>query len=226
MTTTALDFKAATRTVSGKQVKYLRLEGQVPAVLYGNDKQGQTLSVDAREFGKLYHQAGGTTLINLGVDEHKPVKVLIHDVQLDPARRTVQHVDFLEVNLKEKLQTEIPLHIIGQTDLVDVQEGTILAVRDNVEVECLPEDLIQEIEVDISALTSFDDAIRVGDLKVPAGITILTDAEEMIVSIIPPRSDAEMEEDLAAPVVEGEAPEVENGGAEATEEEVAAPEKE
>lgn len=221
MTTTALDFKAAIRTVQGKQVKRLRREGLVPAVLYGNDKKGQNLSVSAHEFSKLYHQAGGTTLINLGVDDHKPVKVLIHEVQLDPSRQTVKHVDFLEVNLKEKLQTEIPLHVIGQTDLVDVQEGTIITVRDNVEVECLPEDLIQEIEVDISGLQSFDDVIRVSDLKVPAGIAVLTDPEEMIVSVAAPRTDAEMAEDLEAPVAEGEAPEVENDGGETAEEEAA-----
>ena len=211
MTTTSLEFKAVSRETTGKQVKRLRLEGLVPAVLYGNDKKGRVLSVNAHDFHKLYKEAGSTTLINLGIDATAPVKVLIHDVQLNPTKRTISHVDFLEVNLKEKLRTEIPLAIVGQTDLVDVQDGTILTVRDNVEVECLPEDLVSEIEVDISVLKDFDDAIRVSDLKVPAGIEILTDADEMLISVSAPRSEAEMEELEAEPVAAPEAEATEGG---------------
>lgn len=186
--------KATSRTVSGHQVKQLRRDGQLPAVIYGHKQETSSLSLDQREFTKLFRHAGSTTLIDLIIDDNKPRKVLIHTVQLLPTTHAIQHVDFFVVNLKEKLQTQLSLSFVGTAEAVDTLGGTLITVKNEVEVECLPEDLIPELEVDISSLKTFADVIRISDLSVPTGMVILDDPEEVVVSIVQPRSD----EDLAA----------------------------
>jgi large subunit ribosomal protein L25 len=183
---------AARRDKLGRQVKALRRVGLVPAVLYGNTKENLNLAVDQKEFTKLYIEAGSSTLVNLKVDDDKAVKVLIHEVELHPTRHTVMHADFFAVNLKEKLRTEIPLVLTGVADAVEIQGGTLITVKDMVEVECLPEDLVHEIEIDISPLKSFEDSITVSDLKVPQGIVILDEPDQTLVSVAEPRSEEEM----------------------------------
>jgi large subunit ribosomal protein L25 len=197
---TAYVLHAENRELQGKQVKQLRLLGQIPAVCYGHNKQAQPLTVDSREFHQVFRSAGMSSLLDLVVGKHKPVKVLIHDIQEDPVRSTVLHVDFFQVNLKEKLRVTIPLKLVGVADAVDVLGGSLLEVKDEVEVECLPEDLIHEIEVDITPLKTFADTLHIRDLKVPQGIEILTDGDEVIALVNEPRSEAEMEE-LETPVV-------------------------
>lgn len=185
--------QADSREVTGKQVKQLRNSGLVPAVLYGQEQPTTSLSLDAATFTKLYHQVGNTTLINLTVDKKAPVKVLVHDVQINPVHRSITHVDFYQVNLKEKLRTEIPLSYVGTSDAVEVEGGIFIAVKNEVNVECLPEDLVHEIEVDISSLKAFNDSLHVKDIKAPNGIVILDEADEMLASITEPRSQEEID---------------------------------
>ena len=195
----------------------------VPAVVYGHKKESAALSVNAHDFIKLFKEAGYTTLVNLKIDDSRSVKALIHEVQFHPVRSEVIHIDFYTVNLKEKLKTTIPLEFVGVADAVDVLGGILMTVKDEVEVECLPDDLVQEITVDLTALKTLEDDIRVSSLVAPAGITILDDADDLIVSITQPRSEEEMAE-LEAPVDTTLDVEVETGkDADATEE--AAPEE-
>ena len=184
--------KATSRAISGRKVSQLRNAGQVPAVMYGYKQEAVSLALDLRELTKLYRESGSTTLIDLVVDDKKPRKVLIHAVQKLPTTHSILHVDFFAVNLKEKLQTQIPLSFVGVADAVDTLGGTLITVKNEVEVECLPEDLIQELEVDISALKTFDDVIRASDLTLPSGMVILDDADEVILSVAQPRSEADM----------------------------------
>lgn len=223
MTANSHTFHADTREVEGKQVRSLRREGLLPAVLYGNHKEARSLMVSAHDFHKLYEEAGTTSLINLTIDKSKATKVLIHDVQLHPTRRNALHVDFFEVNMKEKLRTEVPVELTGTADAVEVEGGTLVIVKDTVEVECLPDDLVQELTIDISSLKTFEDVIRISDLVVPAGITLLEEAEDILVSVAEPRSEEEMAELDEAVVDTAGTVESEKGSGTDTEE--AAPEE-
>lgn len=186
--------QATTRTVTGKAVKQLRRDGKLPAVVYGHNRASLSLLLDTLTFAKLYREAGTSTLVDLTINSEKSVKVLIQEVKEHPIRRTPQHADFYVVNLKEKLRTSIGLTFTGTADAVEILEGSINHVKDEVEVECYPQDLVAEILVDISSLKTFDDVIRISDLTLPKGIEILDEAEEVIASVTEPRSEADMAE--------------------------------
>ena len=206
-------FKAAKRD---KKASELRQSGMIPAVIYGKKFENTTLQVDLKEFSLLYREAGSSNLVDLSFGD-KSVKSLIHDVQRHPMTNTIIHVDFLKIDMKEKLKTEIPFEFVGETSLVIDQEGSLITSKDTVEVECLPTDLVDHIDVDISVLTEFDMNIKVSDLRVPEGIEILDDPEEVIAIVQPPRSEEELEA-LDEDVVEDvDAVEVEQAGEEAAE---------
>lgn len=183
---------AKTRADAGRNLNALRAQGMLPAVMYGHNKTNTPLTLDAKEFLKVLREAGQTTLVALKVDDNSAVKVLIHDIQTDPVRRTVKHVDFYAVNLKEKLRTEVPLTFEGVADAVEILGGTLITVQDAVEVECLPDDLIHEITVDLSKLKTFDDTITVADLTVPESVTIMDEMDQTLISVAEPRSEEEM----------------------------------
>lgn len=186
-------FEATTRVATGHKVKQVRRDGFIPAVIYGNVKENRSLSLDARTFTKLYMQAGSSTIINLAIDGEKPVKVLVHDVTVHGTRNELTHVDFYAVNLKEKLTTEVPLIFVGTAPAVDVDGGIFVTVKSELEIECLPDNLPQHIDVDISVLKTFDDSIRIKDITLPAGVEATGEPEEVVAAITEPISEAELE---------------------------------
>jgi len=190
-----------TRTVTGKAIRQLRASGQTPAVVYGRGDDTQTVSVDSRELEKLYADAGGNKIVGLKIDDTRQKNALIHDVQTDVRTGHIIHADFYLVRMDEKIKTEIPLHLTGESTAVYQQEGSLMRPIETVEVEALPGDLPENLEVDISVLDDFDKTITVADLKVPTGVEILTAPEEVIAKVEPPRSDEELE-DLEAPIDE------------------------
>lgn len=190
----SLTLSATTRTVTGKQVKTLRHQGIIPAVVYGHDKISQSLSIRATDFKRVFAGAGSSTLVDLIVDDAKPVKVLIHEPQIHPVKPDIVHADLYVVKMNEKLQTEIPLEFIGESSAVTDLDGTLTIVLDALEVECFPDKLVHAIEVDITSLVTLEDMIRVSDIKAPEGIEFLADPEEVVATITPPRSEAEMAE--------------------------------
>lgn len=196
---------AKPRTIIGKQVKLLRAQGQLPIVLYGREVENKNLTVDSRQFSQLAEAAGSSTLIDLAIDQAKPVKVLIHGTQYDPITGHWLHADLLQVKLDEKLQTEIPLSFIGQSAAVVDLEGNLVTTKDTLKVEAFPQDLVSEIEVDISSLATFEDKLTVADIKVPANIEVLDDPEETLAIVTPPRSEEELEAELAPTTEEAEA---------------------
>jgi large subunit ribosomal protein L25 len=185
--------KATTRTMMGKQVKLLRSNGQLPGVLYGHGQESTSLTFDTIEYNKLFRKAGMSTLVDLVIDEAKPVKVLLHAPQVHPAKAHTIHADFYAVKMTEKLQTEIPLHFIGESEAVDVLDGSLATQLDALNVECFPDKLVSSIEVDLSALKTFDDIIRVENIVVPEGIEVLNDPEEVVAVVNAPRSEEELE---------------------------------
>lgn len=204
-----------------EKAKSVRDDKKIPAVVYGNEFKNSSIAVDKKVFNKVFEEAGESALINLKIDSDPAVKVLVHDIQIHPVTGDILHIDFYKVNMKEKIKTAIPIVEVGEAPAVIELEGALINNRDEVEVECLPGDLIPEIEVDISVLKTFDDVIKVSDLKVPAGIEILDDADEVIFLIQEPRSDEELaeleeevKEDVESVEVEGTKPAEGEEGAE------------
>src|SRR3989338_11279496 len=189
---------AQKREATGKKVKRLRLAGSMPATLYGHNIKAQTIAVDARTFEKVYKQAGESTLVDLKVADAAPVKVLIQDVAKHYLNLKPIHADFYQVSMTEKLTADIPLKFIGEAPAIKELGGVLVKNLQELKVECLPQDLVHEIEVDLAALKVFGDTITVSAISVPAGITILNRAEETIVLAQAPR----VEEEVAAPVDE------------------------
>lgn len=193
MTTTEFALQATTRTEQKKQVKTLRQAGQIPAVLYGNGVTNQSVKVDQLEFLKVYHKAGSSGLVELSIEGHKPIHVLITEVQNDHLG-SPQHIDFHQVNMNEAIRTEVPLKLTGEAPAVYNLGGSLIQVLEEIEVEALPANLPQAIEVDVNGLDEFDMHLSVSDLKIPADVTVLTDEHEMVCKIEAPRSDEEMAE--------------------------------
>lgn len=201
-----VELTAEKRTVFGKQVRQLRRQGWVPGVMYGRDFDPVPVQFNLRDLQHVLSQVSGSQLISINVEgQRKPEMALVRDVQRDPIRRSLLHVDFYRVTMTERLTAEVPLMITGASPVVEASEGILLQGISAIEVECLPSDLVDAIEVDISDLTQVDQAVHVYDLAVPSGMDVLTDQDEMIVRVVPLEAEEvveEVEEELVAPVAE------------------------
>ena len=179
-----IELKTQKRTVLGKKVKSLRLEGLIPAVLYGHETESLPLQVEERELDRVLAQAGEHRLIALKIGRsRKSQMVLTRDVQWDVIARRPIHVDFYAVVMTEKVTTEVPLVFVGEAPAAEAVGVMVLQGLDEIEIECLPGDLIGAIEVDLSGLKEIDQAIYVKDLRVPPAVEILTDAEEIVAKV-------------------------------------------
>jgi large subunit ribosomal protein L25 len=195
-----IELRASSRTIQGKQVKQLRAEGWVPAVLFGARIQSQSIQVEETALAKTLRQAGSTTLVNLFVDDDtKPHIVLAREIQRDILTGRLRHVDFYQVQLDHKIKTMPALEVVGESPLVKSGSAVLVQILTHVEIECLPGDLIHSIPVDVSVLRRLDDSITVGDLPVPPGVTILIDPSDTVMSVVPPRAAIEeaAEEEIA-----------------------------
>ncbi|MFA6525603.1 MAG: 50S ribosomal protein L25 [Patescibacteria group bacterium] len=211
-----LILNAKKRTLTGKDVKKLREQKIIPAVVYGPSIETQSLEVDFLTFKKVFEEAGSSTLVDLKVDDGSAVKVLVQDVQFDPETDLPIHVDFRQINMREKVTAEVHIKFIGESPAVKEMGGVLVKSIDHLEIQCLPSDLIHELEVDISKITDFETVIHIKDLNVPKSVTILDDPELAVVLVEAPRTDAEMEalnEEITVKVPEG-AEEVKAEGAE------------
>ncbi|HEY64925.1 MAG TPA: 50S ribosomal protein L25 [Caldilineae bacterium] len=198
---TDLALKAQRRSITGRKVKRLRAQGLIPAIVYGADKPPEPIQIRVQDMERILRQAGFTQLITLQIEDGNGTTsdaVLVREVQRHPIRRSLLHVDFYRVTMTEKLQAEVPIHLVGESPAV--AQGAILVQNLNtVEVECLPADIPSSIEVDISRLTEPGQSILVSDLSVPEGVEILSDPEEVVVSVLFSR---EAEEEVEEEVIE------------------------
>jgi large subunit ribosomal protein L25 len=182
---------ATKREITGRPVKKLRQDGKIPAVLYGHNVDNLNIELSLGEFRKAFKQAGESTIVDLSVDG-KVTPVLIHDVHNHYLTEDPIHVDFFAVNMNEKLTAGVQLHFVGESMAVKNLGGTLVKNLSEVEVECLPINLPPFLEVDISVLKSFEDDIRVSDLKVGSGVEILTNADEVVATVDEPRTEDEL----------------------------------
>ncbi len=170
------------RSVFGKKLKKLRKEGFLPGNIYGKDVKSTAVQLPYKEFEEVFKDAGETGVVDVQLDsETRPV--LIHNVQLDHMTSTPLHADFFQVNLKEKVKTMVQLVITGEPKAVTDKVGLLLQPLSEVEVEALPTDLPEHIEVDVTHLAAVDEQIAIKDLKIPTGVAILTDPEQTVVKI-------------------------------------------
>lgn len=174
-----------------EEAKQIRRQDYIPVVLYGPGVENKNLKVKKGDFERVYNQAGESSLINLKIGDEDQVKILVKDMQRDPIKDEIVHIDFYQVKMDEKISTEIPLEFVGESKVVKELGGYLEKHLDTVEVECLPGDLVHQIEVDISVLKTFDDEIKVQDLPVHKGVEIVTDPEEIVANVHMPKGEAE-----------------------------------
>lgn len=202
------------RTTLGKGLGSLRTEGKVPAVIHNFGAESLHVMAPAKQLIQVYKEAGKHHPLNLSVgDQH--FLVLIKDVHYNPVKRQMQHVVFQAIRQDEKVEAEIPLHIEGE---IPAEKVGLVVLRqlDTVQVEALPKDLPDEIKIDGSRLAELHDKIIISDLSVPAGVTILTEPEQPIVTVVETKAQMSEEAEEVAEGeegAEGETAEGEEGGA-------------
>jgi len=195
--------KAEKRKVLGRKVKKLRREGVLPANIYGKKIKSLSIKFPVVDFEKVYKAAGETGIVEIAIGKQKK-PVLISNVQLDPVTDKPLHVDFHQVDLKEKTTADVPIELIGESPAEKQGLGTVVQSINEIEVEALPKDLPDKFEIDLSKLVKVEQTVQVKDLVVDTKkVKILAEAEQMIVKVEPPRK----EEEVAPPPPEEEVPE-------------------
>ncbi|MBA4370013.1 MAG: 50S ribosomal protein L25 [Coriobacteriaceae bacterium] len=207
--TETYQMQAHRRDVIGKANRRLAGQNLVPAVLYGTGREAMAIALDRHDLElALVHSGGHTAMYKLKIEgEDQPVDAVIKTHQTNPVKGTLLHVDFLAVRADQTIHAAIPLHIVG--DSVGVRAGGVVATNlREINVEALPMDLPDHIEADITPL-EVGMNIHVSDLVIPAGVTVLDEAETVVCSVVAPRVEVEEEvvEEAVEPEVIGEKPE-------------------
>jgi len=206
-----LELNVEKRALIGKQVKQLRDQGIIPAVVFGHEIGSLAIQVPEKPLRMVLGRAGTNRLISLKIEGQKqPTLALVREVQRDVLKGTFMHVDFQAVVMTEKIRTAVPVHLVNDSPAVLSGMGMLLHDLDEIEVECLPGDLISHIGVDLSVLVQLDDAIFVKDLQVPPNVTVLNDPDDMVVHVAR-IVEAVAEEAEAAPETTGEVEVVRKG---------------
>ena len=192
---------ATRRDVIGKQVKALRREGKLPAVIYGRHTDPINVNLDARTAAQALAKLTSSSIVTLNVDGIE-YPALVREKQRNFIKNTLLHVDFLAVSMSEKLRTNVNVHFIGVSGAVKDFNAVLVHNLEQLEVECLPTDLPERIDVDISSLAKPGEGIRVRDVKVADNVRILNDPDTMVAVA----TFAKVEEEVAAvPGAEGAA---------------------
>jgi len=168
-------------------------DAKIPAVFYGPKAESTPIWVNEIELLKVWKAAGESTVVTLSLDgvDHD---TLIHDIDREPVRGKIRHVDFYVLEKGKKVEIAIPLEFVGVSEAIKTLGGSLVKVLHEVEVEAMPKDLPHNLEVDISSLVDFESKIIAGDIKLPAGVTLKTDAEEVIALVAEAK-----EEEVEAP---------------------------
>jgi large subunit ribosomal protein L25 len=206
--------------VIGKKVKRLRREGLLPAVVYGHNIEPIPISLDMREANRTLDSISPSALIVLNIDGDKHYAI-VRDKQRNPLLRSIIHIDFQAVSLTETVRADVNVNIVGEAPAVETYLAILVPSLEQLSIECLPTNLPDRIDVDVSGLAEIGDSLLVSDLIVPDGVEILNDPEDVVVVVIPPAAEEEEEvEEEEVEIEEGVEPEVlERGKREEGEEE-------
>jgi large subunit ribosomal protein L25 len=177
----------------GKAVEALRAAGSIPAVVYGPKQESLSITLNSRDFEKVFKTAGESTVVTIAVDGQS-IPTLIHEVDRDPVSDMVRHADFYAIVKGQKVKVMIPLEFVG--DSAAVKEGAnLVKTMFEIEVEADPMNLPHELTVDISKLAVIGDQVLASDIALPAGVVLAADPEEVVAIAA-----AAVEEELEAPV--------------------------
>ena len=197
MTKEKHEIKAENRTALGRKVKKIRKQGFIPATIYGKGLESKSVQFLTTELEKLFEEVGESTLVNI-ILEKETLPVLFRNPQYHVIDGNLIHIDCYKVNLKEKISAMVPIEFIGESQAVK-DGNTLVTVTDEIEIEALPADLPEKIEVDLSALETLESTITVANLNIDLSkLEIKTDKEQLIAKVEEPRA----EEEVVAPVEE------------------------
>ena len=185
-----------TRTVIGKQVGQLRRQGVLPGVIYGPGVASQPIQMNSREASKVLRRVHGAELIDLELDGQTR-KVLVHDLQRDAIRGEFLHADLYVVDMSRPIRVRLPIHLVGAAPAVVSLSGILVRGISDLEVECLPGNLIKQVEADLGVLKEIGDLLHVRDLTLPETIKVLTDPDEQVARV----TYQAKEEDLSTPTL-------------------------
>ncbi|MFL2640562.1 MAG: 50S ribosomal protein L25 [Dehalococcoidia bacterium] len=177
-----LSIKATVRDVTGKKVKVLRRSGVTPGNLYGEGLESKSLQVDTKELETIIHSGGRTSIVNLSVDKES-YQTLIREIQQHPVTREILHADFHRIDMQKAIQTQVSLRIIGDAPASRLPDALLNQLVFQVVVECLPSNIPQFLEVDISSLVDFDMAILIKDLELPENLAVIGDDDQPIIRV-------------------------------------------
>lgn len=199
-TSKKLELTASAREITGARVRHLRADGILPAVLYGKGQEAVNLQLPMKDFERTYREAGESTLIylNVGKDAYPTI---IKDVGRDAVSGAPIHADFYKVSLTEKIKAMVPVVFVGESSAVKDLKAIFVRNVNELEVEALPQNLPHEISVDISSLANFGDQITLGDIKI-ADAVLVGGADEIVATVQEPKSEAELEAELAEPTTD------------------------
>lgn len=173
-----------------KEPEELRNSGIIPAVFYGPKETAQSIQMVYADFEKIFKSAGESTIVNLDL-EGKTLETLIHDVSYHPVRGTISHVDFYVVEKGKKVQVNIPLEFVGVSPAEKSLGGTLVKVMHELEIEAMPAQLPQHIDVDISVLVDFDSQIHASDIVLPTGVELVSGPEEVVALVQEPKEESD-----------------------------------
>jgi large subunit ribosomal protein L25 len=172
------------RTVTGKDSKKLRRQGLLPGVIYGYSIDPQAIQIDGRTFQRVYHRAGNVHLVDVRVGETgAATRAFISEVKRDPITHALTHVDFMAVNLREETTTNVPIVLTGEAPAVRDGSGLLLQNLETLAIKVLPTDVPETLAADVTQMTEVGAMIHVRDLPIPAGVTVLTDPDEVVARI-------------------------------------------
>jgi large subunit ribosomal protein L25 len=184
----AIELVIHPRSVTGKATSRLRRAGLIPANIFGHGEAPQAVQLEALAFENLRRSHHATGMISLLLDEEKNAQTaLIRHVQRDPLSGQVLHIDFLRVSVRDRITARVSLRFEGSAPGVKVEGGTLLHLLDTLEVECAAGDIVEALEVDISSLEHIDDILHAKDVTLPENFILVTDPEESVAKIAPPR---------------------------------------
>lgn len=220
-TATKITLQASPRTLFGKKVRKMRKSGTIPANIFGKDFKSQAISLAPRDFSAAYKEAGQTGLMYVELDG-KSIPTILSDIQYHPSEDSILHVDLRKVDLKQKIEAEVPIKFVGESVAVAQKNGVLITQMDHIRVEALPTNIPHHIEIDISILQDIGNEIKVSSLPKSDAYEILDEPERTIVSV------TEHVEEVIEVQTTSEAPEIitakpDEEGAEGAETSAAAP---
>ncbi|MCX6796331.1 MAG: 50S ribosomal protein L25 [Candidatus Falkowbacteria bacterium] len=213
-----IKLNAISRDIKKESANQNRREGYIPAVLYGSGQKNLNLKVKDQEINKFLDHHDTSSLIDLSIDGATPIITIIKDKQHEVLKNKLIHLDFYRLNMKNKIEVEIPLHFINEPKIIKEVGGTLIKNFETLEVKCLPSDLLEKIEVDLFLLNTYEDIIKISDLHLPPSFEITKHPEDVVAHVIEPK--VEVEEEVKAPEAVPAEPTAETEGQETTDKKI------